>query len=95
LVGQVLTVITEHIPELKAMDLSENKLTSLDAFLSFANKMPNLSILYLADNRIPDIRFAFYMFNYIFFWYSVCVGNIGIGIKLVSYFAKQEMSVAL
>ena len=55
---QVLTIITDHIPEVKAMDLSGNKLTSLDAFASFANKMPNLSILYLADNRIPDLRWA-------------------------------------
>jgi hypothetical protein len=54
--GQVLTIITEHIPEVKAMDLSDNKLTSLDAFFPFASKLSNLSILFLADNRIPDIR---------------------------------------
>jgi hypothetical protein len=40
----------------KAMDLSDNKLTSLDAFFPFASKLGNLSILFLADNRIPDIR---------------------------------------
>jgi Leucine-rich repeat (LRR) protein len=53
---QVLTIITDHIPEVKAIDLSENKLTNLDAFVQFTGKLVNLSILYLADNRIPDTR---------------------------------------
>jgi len=56
--NKVLTVIIDNIPELKAMDLSNNKLnsTSLEFFSTFKNKAKDLSILYLADNKISDTR---------------------------------------
>ena len=56
--NKVLTVIIDNIPELKAMDLSNNKLnsTSLEFFSTFKNKAKDLSILYLADNKIMDTR---------------------------------------
>ena len=51
--NKVLTVITDHIPEIRALDMSSNKLTqgSLEFFSSFKTKLGSLNLLYLADNR--------------------------------------------
>lgn len=56
--NKVLTVITDHIPEIRAMDMSSNKLTqgSLEFFSSFKTKLCSLNLLYLADNRITDTK---------------------------------------
>lgn len=56
--NKVLTVITDHIPEIQAMDLSANKLTpaSLEFFSSFKSKLGNLTLLYLADNKVTDTK---------------------------------------
>ena len=56
--NKVLTVITDHIPEVTAMDLSNNKLTqaSLEFFSGFKSKLSNLTLLYLADNKITDAK---------------------------------------
>lgn len=55
---KVLTVISDNIPELKALDLSNNKLqsSSLEFFSTFKSKAKDLGILYLADNKIQDIK---------------------------------------
>jgi len=52
--NKVLTVITDHIPEIKAIDLSCNKLTtgSMEFFSGFKSKLSNLTLLYLCDNKI-------------------------------------------
>merc|ERR1719225_1877259 len=54
--NKVLTVITDHIPEIRAIDLSCNKLTtdSMEFFSSFKSKLNNLTLLYLADNKITS-----------------------------------------
>jgi len=56
--NKVLTVIMDNIPELKAIDLSNNKLnsTSLEFFSTFRSKAKDLTILYLADNKICDTK---------------------------------------
>lgn len=56
--NKVLTVIIDNIPELKAIDLSNNKLnsSSLDFFSTFKSKAKDLTILYLADNKIGDTK---------------------------------------
>jgi len=56
--NKVLMVIMDNIPELKAIDLSSNKLnsTSLEFFSTFKSKAKDLTILYLADNKIADTR---------------------------------------
>lgn len=49
-------IISEHIPELEALNLNDNKLYMLDHLRSMANKIPNLKVLYLAKNKIPYIN---------------------------------------
>ena len=56
--NKVMTVVVDNIPEVAAMDLSNNKLTngSLEYFSSFKNKLSALRILYLENNKITDTR---------------------------------------
>jgi len=56
--NKVLTVIMDNIPEVAALDLSKNKLTSmsLEFFSTFKSKVKDLRILHLADNKIGDTR---------------------------------------
>ena len=56
--NKVLTVVTDHIPEIQAMDMSNNKLTmgSLDFFSNFKSKLGSLKLLYLSDNKITDTK---------------------------------------
>lgn len=56
--NKVLTIIIDNIPELSAIDMSENKLTSpiLECFTTFKTKAKELKILHLANNRIADTR---------------------------------------
>merc|ERR1712106_124484 len=56
--NKIVTVIEDNIPELKALDLSSNKLSSqnLEFFSTFKSKIKDLSILYLANNKIQDTK---------------------------------------
>ena len=58
LTTQVLTVIMDNIPEVVAIDMSNNKLNSmsLEFFSTFKAKGKELRILHLADNKIQDTR---------------------------------------
>lgn len=58
IMNKVLTVIMDNIPELCAMDLSNNKLSSvsIEAFTTFKTKLKELRILHLADNKIQDTK---------------------------------------
>uniref|UniRef100_A0A182QK83 NTF2 domain-containing protein n=1 Tax=Anopheles farauti TaxID=69004 RepID=A0A182QK83_9DIPT len=51
-----IDIIAEHIPEIEALNLNDNKLYMLDHLKSMATKMPNLKVLYLARNRIPYVN---------------------------------------
>jgi nuclear RNA export factor len=48
----VLDVIVENIPELTALDLSDNKLYVLDSLSVLAVKVPNLRVLHIGRNRV-------------------------------------------
>uniref|UniRef100_A0A182P4G9 NTF2 domain-containing protein n=1 Tax=Anopheles epiroticus TaxID=199890 RepID=A0A182P4G9_9DIPT len=48
-----IEIIAEHIPEIEALNLNENKLYMLDHLKSMTTKMPHLKVLYMAKNRIP------------------------------------------
>lgn len=45
-------IITENISELEALNLDGNKIYSLDQFRNLLNKLPNLKILYLSNNKV-------------------------------------------
>jgi len=54
--NNVIRVIGEYIPDVRCIDLSENKLPSLDHFSLFEENTSNLEILNLSNNRLNDIR---------------------------------------
>jgi Leucine-rich repeat (LRR) protein len=48
----VLDVIMENVPELAALDLSDNKLYSLDSLSVLSIKVPNLRALHIGRNMV-------------------------------------------
>lgn len=48
----VIDIISTNIPNLEALNLDNNKLTSLDMFKCLGTKLPNLKILHLANNKV-------------------------------------------
>ncbi|KAJ6635040.1 Nuclear RNA export factor 1 [Pseudolycoriella hygida] len=47
-----IDIIAENIPDLEALDLSDNKIHLLDHFKCLSKKLPCLKILHMADNKI-------------------------------------------
>lgn len=45
-------LIAQYIPDLEALNLDGNKIYNLDHFKHLLNKLPNLKILYLANNKV-------------------------------------------
>jgi len=48
----VLDIIVENVPELMALDLSDNKLYALDNLSLLSVKLPNLRVLHIGKNRV-------------------------------------------
>jgi nuclear RNA export factor len=48
----VMDVIVENVPELTALDLSDNKLFVLDGLSALAVKVPNLRVLNIGRNQV-------------------------------------------
>jgi hypothetical protein len=48
----VLDIIVENVPELMALDLSDNKLYALDNLSVLSVKLPNLRVLHIGKNRV-------------------------------------------
>ena len=53
--GNIVNVITDNIPEIEAIDFSDNRIPTLDHFSTLAEKAPNVKILHLNDNRVSFI----------------------------------------
>lgn len=47
-----IDIIAENIPDLEALNLDGNKISNLDHFKQLVNKLPNLKILYMANNKV-------------------------------------------
>lgn len=47
-----IDIMEANIPDLEALNLNDNRIHLLDHFKCMAKKLPNLKILYLANNRI-------------------------------------------
>lgn len=53
----VIDIIAENIPDLEALDLSDNKIRFLDHLRLLATKVPCLKILHMANNKVSrEIR---------------------------------------
>ncbi|XP_036677234.2 nuclear RNA export factor 1 isoform X2 [Drosophila suzukii] len=50
-----IDIICDNIPDLEAINLNENNMTSMEAFKGVEKRIPNLKILYLGDNKIPSL----------------------------------------
>ena len=49
---KIVEIVGTNIPGLEAIDLSENRLHSLDGVISLLQKAPNVNILHLAKNKV-------------------------------------------
>lgn len=49
---QAIKIIAENIPDLEALNLNENKIHLMTHFQELVQKIPNLKILYLANNKV-------------------------------------------
>ncbi|KAK0162058.1 hypothetical protein PV327_008426 [Microctonus hyperodae] len=52
----VLNIVAEVIPNLHALNLSNNKLNIIERLNVLSKKFPNLKILYIGDNKIKEIN---------------------------------------
>jgi len=52
----IVDIVADNIPDVVAIDFSSNKLPSLEHFATLADRADSLKILYLADNRLPDVK---------------------------------------
>lgn len=66
----VIGIIAENIPNLKALNLDGNKLTTLEPIRGLTTKVPSLKILHLANNRVCILcsfeRFRKYFSSFFF-----------------------------
>nr|CAD7260445.1 unnamed protein product [Timema shepardi] len=52
----IVNIIAENIPELVGLNLTENKLYSLEPLTSLVKKAPNLTVLHIGKNRLRELR---------------------------------------
>lgn len=52
IMAAVVDIISEHIPDLVALNLNDNKLNMIDHLRVLSSKLPQLKILYLGHNRV-------------------------------------------
>ena len=51
-VNTIVKIIGENIPNIEAVDFTDNKMRNLDHFETLTEKAPNVKVLYLADNTV-------------------------------------------
>ena len=49
-----LDIIQKNIPDLEALNLSENNITYMESFKNVEQRLPHLKILYLANNSVSN-----------------------------------------
>ncbi|XP_017852051.1 nuclear RNA export factor 1 [Drosophila busckii] len=50
-----LDIISENIPDLVAINLNDNNMSTMEAFKGIEKRLPQLKILYLGDNKLPSL----------------------------------------
>nr|NP_524660.1 small bristles, isoform A [Drosophila melanogaster]Q9U1H9.2 RecName: Full=Nuclear RNA export factor 1; AltName: Full=Protein small bristles; AltName: Full=Protein tip-associating [Drosophila melanogaster]AAF47959.3 small bristles, isoform A [Drosophila melanogaster]CAB64382.2 tip associating protein [Drosophila melanogaster]CAC41645.1 nuclear RNA export factor 1 (NXF1) [Drosophila melanogaster] len=53
--GAAIDIMCDNIPDLEALNLNDNSISSMEAFKGVEKRLPNLKILYLGDNKIPSL----------------------------------------
>ena len=51
-----MNVVSQHQPELEALNLGGNKLDMVETLLILKLELPKLKILHIGDNEIKDIK---------------------------------------
>ena len=54
--NNVIDIIGDNIPDVEAIDFSQNKLPTLEHFSTLADRAERLKILYLSNNRLSDVK---------------------------------------
>ena len=54
---KVVEIVGTNIPDLEAVDLSENRLHSLDGVVPLLHKAPNIKLLHLSKNKVPSHKY--------------------------------------
>lgn len=62
----VIDIIAENIPDIEAINLSENKIQMLSHLKRLANKLPKLKVLHLGNNKVRQV-FVVIFFLCLFF----------------------------
>ncbi|XP_055854918.1 nuclear RNA export factor 1 [Episyrphus balteatus] len=55
IMSAVIDIIEKNIPELEALNLNDNQMVTMESFKNIAQRLPNLKILYLEENKIPSL----------------------------------------
>lgn len=50
--GAAIDIMCDNIPDLEALNLNDNSISSMEAFKGVEKRLPNLKILYLGDNKV-------------------------------------------
>jgi hypothetical protein len=85
----VLDVIVENVPELAGLDLSDNKLYSLDSLSVLSLKVPNLRALHIGKKRVSylihgDCFTAVQFCSFHMCASDLCCSIVGVAVTLFS-----------
>ncbi|XP_064537166.1 nuclear RNA export factor 1 [Drosophila montana] len=50
-----LDIICDNIPDLEAINLNDNNMSTMESFKGADKRLPHLKILYLGDNKLPSL----------------------------------------
>lgn len=66
-----LDIISEYIPNLEAINLNDNQMSTMEAFKGADKRLPHLKILYLGDNKVSHyllFHFSLLVRLFVSFW---------------------------
>ena len=82
----VVDIICDNIPDVVAIDFSNNKLPTLEHFANLVDRADSLKIIYLANNRYQIDFFYLILLEWLFWWF---LGFQGIANKQLTVFPSK------
>ena len=67
MLGAVLDIVQEHIPNLEALNLDSNKMYNIEKLGLLASKFQNLKILHIGDNKVCNNIFIIFLMLIMFY----------------------------
>lgn len=68
----ILDIVFQHIPNLGALNLNQNKLRNTDKLALACKKFPQLKILYLGDNEVSQCNWIIFTGGAVYNKFSLC-----------------------